>query len=1255
MKISRPEKSSLTSELQSSSDAMPATLPSTVELEATVRRLETQLGNYLDNEQRTAQRFAEYHNFIDQAIYGVLIEDLEWQIIFANQALAETFWYSSWREFKATGALFVHLPDHEQHRWNEYGRARSSGSPAPSVYEFEAFHLDGHMMTLQNTTRMITWHSQPAVLSSIRDVTEHRQTVNALRKSEAQLRAIIDNSSAGIVLKDSEGRYQLVNRRFEDLYGHGAIDMLGHTVTDVFETELAQQILDRDQQVRKSGNPLYVELNHKDKDGSVRTIAETRFLVPSTDNNVGIGSISTDITKHRQAEQRVQESAQHFRDLIEGSIQGILIHRDWKPLFVNQAFAELHGYDTYQDILALDSYQTLIHPRDQQRLAGYLEARQRGDDAPSNYEFEAIRKDGTAVTLANMVRIVEWQGEFAVQATMVDVSERRLAEHALQLSEARFRDYAQASSDWLWETDVELSFVYLSERFTQSSGRESRATLGSKLWHLAGSRTTTIELKQLRHHLEQHLPLRDAMMWVDHLDGQERHLRLSAKPMADLDGRFIGYRGTGVDVTEFTHAYERQQEAEFRFHEAMETVAVGYALFDHNDRLVICNSTWRYEINAAIADVISPGVSFVELMSALIDRDEIVDAVGNRDQWIAQRMRQHSQVSGSFEAKRSNNQWHQVKEFKTSNGGTVILVSDITDIKLREKELAESEQRFRDFAETAADWFWETDQEHRYTFVSDRFSIACNLPIVQILGTTLAERLAARGIDVESFADHFANLRARRPFADLQISFVEADGSVRAQALSGKPVFDANGDFLGYRGTGQDVTQEHNLTNRLHFQARHDALTGLINRRELEERLQRVLETAHREDSGHALCYLDLDQFKIINDTSGHIAGDQLLRQLSGVLTASVRKRDTLARLGGDEFGLLMEHCSLEQAERVAETLREAVEQFRFVLDRHTFSIGVSIGVVPINAASGDLTEILSNADNACYAAKEEGRNRIHVYKPHDLDLLRRQGEMRWVTRLSHALEDNRFELFYQSIVPAASTTRTGIHLPGCRLELLIRFIDEHGEWVPPDVFLPAAERYNLCLRLDRWVIENAFAWLRATADRLENLSMCSINLSGHSLSDQDCLQFIIHKLRDSDINAHQICFEVTETAAISNLSGAVRMIQTLRELGCKFALDDFGSGLSSFAYLKTLPVDFLKIDGTFVRGIGDDVTDQAMVRSINEIGHVMGKQTIAECVESETALQQLKAIGVDFVQGFLIDTPRPLTQLFDQNIGGIR
>jgi diguanylate cyclase (GGDEF)-like protein len=419
--------------------------------------------------------------------------------------------------------------------------------------------------------------------------------------------------------------------------------------------------------------------------------------------------------------------------------------------------------------------------------------------------------------------------------------------------------------------------------------------------------------------------------------------------------------------------------------------------------------------------------------------------------------------------------------------------------------------------------------------------------------------------------------------------------------------------------------------------AYHDALTGLANRHEFETQVQKALRSAG-DGVRHALLYMDLDQFKVINDTCGHEAGDELLRQLAVVLRAPVREADTLARLGGDEFGMLLTHCALEHAQQVAERMLQLVKDFRYVWQDKTFSIGASIGLVMLEERSQTLSDVMRIADMACYAAKDRGRNRVHVYRADDAELLQRHGEMQWVARLNHALEENRFELFRQCIAPLGRNT--DLHC-----EFLLRMLDDRGERILPGAFIPAAERYNLMPAIDRWVVRNVFAYLeeRTANSANTNSEIFFINLSGATLSDDQFASYVTDQMLARKLSPAQIGFEITETAVIANLSNAIHFIDKVKQLGCRVALDDFGAGLSSFSYLKTIRADYLKIDGGFIKDMLDDPMDHAIVEAINNIGHVVGLKTIAEFVESDAIKQRLIDIGVDYAQGYAIQRPVPL------------
>ena len=464
---------------------------------------------------------------------------------------------------------------------------------------------------------------------------------------------------------------------------------------------------------------------------------------------------------------------------------------------------------------------------------------------------------------------------------------------------------------------------------------------------------------------------------------------------------------------------------------------------------------------------------------------------------------------------------------------------------------------------------------------------------------------------------------------------INKNGDEFAIENSSSPIRSHNGEIIGAVLVFRNITHIRNLSKKMEFQATHDSLTGLINRHEFEQQLKNAVDSARDDNRHHAICYLDLDQFKIVNDTCGHIAGDQLLKEISALMPQYIRASDCLARLGGDEYGVLMFDCPMKQAEKVAENLRATIRDFTFSWDKKTFDIGVSIGLVPIRKDSGSVQDVLRRSDSACYIAKDLGRNRVHVYTPDDIEISRRYGELQWVTRIKKALESNNFLLALQAVKPISDTSAS-IHY-----EVLLRMVDDNGDMVPPMSFIPAAERYDMMPALDKWVIDSTFQMIRDLQSSNSNTNVYNINLSGQTLSNTDILEFIRMQLNEYAIDASRLCFEITETAVIANLSLAIDFIGKMKEMGCMFALDDFGSGLSSFAYLKKLPVDFIKIDGEFVRDIIDDPMDRAIVSAINDIGHEIGLITVAEYVENDEILQLLKELGVDYAQGYGVDKPK--------------
>jgi diguanylate cyclase (GGDEF)-like protein/PAS domain S-box-containing protein len=714
--------------------------------------------------------------------------------------------------------------------------------------------------------------------------------------------------------------------------------------------------------------------------------------------------------------------------------------------------------------------------------------------------------------------------------------------------------------------------------------------------------------------------------------GEERWLEMSA-------GRIVyqsqpAVLGSAFDITERKRAEQALRESETNLRTLAANAHDGI-LVHLNGRIVFANRRLAEISGFALEELLS--LSIADLVRA-DEADKLWQRFQSRlrgevvpDQYetIAQRK---DGAQFPVEVTAALTHWE-------GQPAAIVVVRDITGRKHAEAELFRQKERLQVTLESISDGVITTDVDGRIEYLNPVAEDLTGWTGGEAIGQPLVEVLRAFDENKhKSLPDPVRRCLAeqRRIYFPEGVLLRHRDGvGEHAVELTVSPLRDPAGKVRGTALALHDMTTVRKMARELAWQARHDSLTGLINRGEFEVRLAQAIESARHDGIQHALCYLDLDQFKIVNDTCGHVAGDELLKQLTARLQARVREADTLARLGGDEFGILLERCPIDDARATADILREVVKRFRFAWQDKVFEIGASIGVVPISADCGSLVDVLSAADSACYVAKDQGRNRIHVYQPQDSALAQHRGEMQWVHRVSQALDEDRFRLFLQRAVPLIDAE----HDNYC--EILVRMVDEQGGMVPPMAFIPAAERYQMMPALDRWVLKAALAALREQDPSLSDISVCAINLSGQSLCDDHFLNSVVGILDDADVDPARICFEITETAAIANLSRATRFINIIKGMGCRFALDDFGSGLSSFSHLKHLPVDFLKIDGSFVRDMIRDPVDAAMVEAINRIGHVMGIRTIAEAVESDAVLNRLRELRVGYAQGTHVAPPQ--------------
>ncbi|MBT9316181.1 EAL domain-containing protein [Leptothoe spongobia] len=564
----------------------------------------------------------------------------------------------------------------------------------------------------------------------------------------------------------------------------------------------------------------------------------------------------------------------------------------------------------------------------------------------------------------------------------------------------------------------------------------------------------------------------------------------------------------------------------------------------------------------------------------------------------------------------------------------VLLIEVLRGRRVQANLLQENERRSHDLANLGADLFWELDKDLRFSYLSGNFHY---LQREDLEGKTPYQALASLP-NLEANWDYFEDrLTQHQPLENFPLRLQTSGTTLRIFHLNAHPLLDKNNRFQGYRGLQREVTEEYNLTQTIAYQATYDSLTGLINRNEFDTRLRQAIKRVRDRGIQSVLGYLDLDQFKIVNDTAGHLVGDQLLTELAQLMQQTIRSSDSLGRLGGDEFGLLLEGCSLEHGQKLSQALVDKINDYQFTWQGRKFQVGVSIGLVPILGDASNVIDLLSRADLACYKAKDLGRGRVYLADRNDTELDRQHLELVHIANIPQAIEESRFHLMEQPIISLLDHAYSHV-------EILLRLTDEHGKIVPPNLFIPMAERYGMIGLIDRWVVKTVLTNYYYYYP--EAKTMVAINLSGRSLSDERFTDFVIGLLQQSTMPAERLCFEITETTTISQLDQALKFITILKQLGVSFALDDFGSGVSSFGYLRQLPVDYLKIDGDLIRNIETEEYIYTIVDMVNQVAKMMGMKTIAEFVENDAILYKLRSLDVDYGQGYGIGRPTPLPRL---------
>jgi diguanylate cyclase (GGDEF)-like protein/PAS domain S-box-containing protein len=834
-------------------------------------------------------------------------------------------------------------------------------------------------------------------------------------------------------------------------------------------------------------------------------------------------------------------------------------------------------------------------------------------------------------------------GLAALAGTLLEARARHLElARDLHTSEARYRAMVEEQTDLVAVVDAQGRLPYANATFAALFGRTPEQLAGLAWADLLDPGEASNLRGQLRQARERGIPVVGETRVPSARDGAR---------VIEWTHRAVAGHGTvhavGRDVTERKHLERELFASELRYRSLFDHMQSGFALhevqFGDDGQPV----DLRYlAVNAAHARMM--GFDEDRMLGSTLAQ-LFPKAGGESAYWL----NTFAQVAIDGETRRFErhspfyDRWYDVIAYSPAPQQVATIVEDITARKRAQQEIEAQHEQLRVTLHSIGDAVITTDNAGRVRYlnpVAERLTgwddaSAQGQPLDAVFRIVDEQTRAALPNPVTR---HLAAGREvvaadAGPEPTVYATLLNRHGEEAGIEESVAPICAADGAVMGAVLVFRDVSDQRRMAREMNYRATHDALTGLVNRTDFEARLQHTLRLAHADDSSHALMYIDLDQFKLVNDACGHAAGDQLLRQVSSLLKQCVRTRDTLARLGGDEFGVILEFCTIEQAQRVAEQICERMDEYRFVQEDRRFRVGTSIGLVPLDHRWPSTQSVLQAADAACYAAKEAGRNRVHAWFDADHHLRLRHGEMQWVSRLEQALDDDRFELWGQRIAPINAAS-AGLHV-----EVLLRLRDVDGVVVAPGAFLPAAERFHLATRIDRWVVAAVVGWMARHRERLADIATIAVNLSGQSIGDAAFLRHVSEIIAATAFDAHKLCFEITETAAITNMADANAFIRAMQSHGIRFALDDFGAGASGFGYLKSLPVDYLKIDGQFVRDLIDDPLDRAAVRCFREVAAAVGTQTIAEFVETEATAAMLAELGIDFGQGYLYHRPEPL------------